>query len=158
MSDLRNINLDSLVDPTGYVDHQGIRTEAPPEIATDGDWDMWSIGYLLVEIHRLNTAMKSRVPKSQDRQSIIVEYFHGFVDLLEMGAIKRPDAAELPVVFPQLVFAEKPYNPEDGAGESTRVHLAPSCTPLEEYVGGLIANYFAEMGEQLDAELVLHTE
>jgi hypothetical protein len=158
MSDLRNATLCSLVDRSDYVDHQLNSPASPPKIASNGDWDTWTIGYLLVEIHRLNTVLKSKIPDAGQRQSIVVDYFHGFVDLLEMGAIKRPDVPELPVVFPQLAFAEKAYNPDDQIGAATRIHLAPTVAPWEDYVGGLIADYFSDMNESLPAEMILHSE
>jgi hypothetical protein len=61
-----------------FIDHQGLPAN-PPEAASDGDWDAWSIGYLLVEIHRLNNALKPHVANAHARETIIVEYFHGFV-------------------------------------------------------------------------------
>ena len=112
-------------------------------IVKSDEYEEMAAVYQCLEIARLNEVLKSHgIVDAEARQVICKEYFFDSGNFLDAGWFKSGGKT----LWPELGFAERPLDPEEGLGEIKKLHLAEDFS-FHEYAGGDIEWYFVEHNE-----------
>lgn len=115
------------------------------------EFDHLAMTYLLIEIDMLNDSLAKSLPATRDRRAVVTEFFNRKTDLLD-GYSFSDSEVSADQWAPMLCFGRI-----ENADEMAKnpVYVQPRICPLEEYIGGLIEQYFGEFEEKLPQTIAL---
>ena len=115
-------------------------------VVQDDAYEEMAATYQVIEIARLNEVLKKHKVSARARRKICTDYFFASGVFLDCGWLKASGKR----VWPSLCFAEKPLDPNEGLGGTTKLYAPSQFFSFHEYAHGDIVNYFDENGESVE--------
>lgn len=113
------------------------------EIVKSDEFDEMAATYQCLEIARLNEVLKRHgIADAQTREAICKDYIFDSSHFLDAGWFKSGDRT----LWPELCFAERPLDPQEGLGDIQTLHMAEYFS-FHEYAHGDTYWYFQEHHE-----------
>lgn len=116
-------------------------------------FDDLAMTYLLIEIDMLNSALAKSLPSIEERRTAVTEFFNRKIDLFD-GYPFSDSEINTDKWAPMLCFG-RIENTEEMLRNP--VYVQPPICPLEEYISGLVEQYYDEFGETLPQSIALQT-
>ena len=123
-------------------------------IITEDEYEAMATTYQCLEIARLNEVLKQHgIDDAGLRRQICTQFMFDSGEFLDTGWFVTGSKR----VYPELCFAERAYDEDEGPGEIETLHANPDTFSFHEYAAGDVGWYFDEQNEdvsEIEADVI----